>query len=158
MELPIRKAAIAEGFLKDEPDFAQRCGERVLSRVRLSAQIGCEEVTKLRFAVGVALMLGRVPKSDELFSGVCVEEGKHLLDGVQQKVFARQQMVVGKGFDGAGSGKEAQFDFHLREIAPVDGLCRLQTVQGGEAKCRLLHFLRYGRCPLSTCTKSATRG
>ena len=57
-------------------------------------------------------------------------------------------MVVGKGFDGAGSGKEAQFDFHLREIAPVDGLCRLQTVQGGEAKCRLLHFLRYGRCTL----------
>ena len=52
-------------------------------------------------------------------------------------------MVVGKGFDGARRGKEAQFDFHLREIAPVDGLCRLQTMQGGEAKWRLLHFLRY---------------
>ena len=30
----------------------------------------------------------------------------------------------------------------------MDGLCRLQTVQGGEAKCRFLHFLCYGRCPL----------
>ena len=55
-------------------------------------------------------------------------------------------MVVSKGFDGACRGKEPQFYFHLREIAPMHGLCRLQTLQGGEAKYRFVYFLRNGLC------------